>query len=367
MKILFLTSSRADFSIYEPLLEGLKNDTFFEVKILAFGTHLSKKHGYTADYIRSLGYQIDFEIDTTPQGDQAYDISDSIGKSIQLFAKFWQNHGNEFDWVFCLGDRYEMFAAIIAAVPFGIPFAHLHGGETSLGAIDQIFRHAISLSSQLHFVATQENKARLCQILGHSNGIHWVGSLALDRLNNFNFFSKEEFKQLFNFDFNKKAILVTIHPETVNLDRNIPNIKEMIKAIGLLHEYQFLVTLPNADTDGNKIRMALYEANDQLSNICLVENLGTKGYFSAMKWAKLLVGNTSSGIIEAASFGKYVINLGDRQLGRQAGPNVLHLPFDAIQIVDGVQQLEKKGDWEGGNVYFKEGATQAIITILKNE
>lgn len=367
MKILFLTSSRADFSIYEPLLEGLKKDTFFEVKMLAFGTHLSNNHGYTADYIRAAGYQIDYEIDTVPQGDQAYDISDSIGKSIQLFAKFWQQQGNEFDWVFCLGDRYEMFAAIIAAVPFNIPFAHLHGGETSLGAMDQIFRNSISLASQLHFVATEENKERLSQILGYQKGIHWVGSLALDRLHSFTFFSKEEFKDIFDFDFNQSSILVTLHPETVHVANNISNTAEMIKAMGLLPDYQFLVTLPNADTDGNKIRLALYKAKEELPNIHLVENLGTKGYFSAMKWAKLLLGNTSSGILEAASFGKYVINLGDRQLGRQAGPNVLHLPFDAQQMVDGVRQLVKKGDWEGGNVYYKEGATQAIISILKNE
>jgi len=365
MRVLFLTSSRADFGIYEPLIQAMKKDSFFEVSLCAFGTHLSSQHGYTAQYIREKGYTIDFELNTVPEGDSPYQISDSMGQTIQLFAEFWQSHSNDFDWVFCLGDRYEIFAAIMASVPFRIPLAHLHGGETSLGAIDQIFRHSISLASQLHFVATTANKQRLESILGTDSGIHWVGAMALDHLENFDFYSIEEFKEVYQFDFSKKSILVTVHPETSDFSNNSAYAKQLVEAMEALPDYQFLLTMPNADTDGMTIRKVLMEAKTRLANLYLYENLGTRGYFSAMKWSQLLLGNTSSGIIEAASFQKYVINLGDRQLGRQAGENVYHCPFDSKKIIGLVSQLEKKGPWTGGNIYQKNGAAKAIIEILK--
>lgn len=365
MNILFLTSSRADFGIYEPLLQAMRSDHFFKISICAFGTHLSKSHGYTAQYIRDKGYTIDYEIETVPESDSAFHISESIGQTTKSFAEFWKNHLNDFDWVFCLGDRYEMFAAVIAAVPFRIKFAHLHGGETSLGAIDEIFRHSISLSSTLHFVATQNNKKRLSQILGSDSAIHWVGALALDRLQEFNFLTTNEFHQKFNFDFSEKSILVTVHPETTDTTKNELHIAQLIAAMELLRDYQFLITLPNADTDGLKIRNALIMASHQLNNIFLYENLGQEGYFSAMKLCKMLLGNTSSGIIEAASFQKYVINLGNRQLGRQAGENVISCEFETKKIVDLVRIIESKGDWLGGNIYVKNGAANSIIEILK--
>lgn len=365
MKILFLTSSRADFGIYEPLLQAMRKDQDFEISICAFGTHLSKSHGYTAQYIRDRGYTIDYAIETVPESDSAFHISQSIGQTTKLFAEFWNNHQHDFDWVFCLGDRYEMFAAVIAAVPFRIKFAHLHGGETSLGAIDEIFRHSISLSSTLHFVATQKNQKRLADILGHDSAIHWVGALALDHLNDFKFLTANEFQKKFNFDFSKKTILVTVHPETSDISNNESHVDQLIAAMGLLQDYQFLITLPNADTDGLKIRKALIEASHQLKNLFLYENLGTEGYFSAMRLCKMLLGNTSSGIIEAASFQKYVINLGNRQLGRQAGENVVACQFETNQIVELVRMIERKGEWLGGNIYAKNGAANSIIEILK--
>lgn len=365
MRVLFLTSSRADFGIYEPLIRAMKKDAFFEVSICAFGTHLSSQHGYTATYIRDKGFTIDFELRTVPEGDSPYEISRSMGHTIELFAEFWQSHLNDFDWVFCLGDRYEMFAAIMASVPFRIPTAHLHGGETSLGAIDQIFRHSISLASQLHFVATYENKQRLESILGANTGIHWVGALALDHLENFEFYSVEDFKEVFQFDFSKKTILVTVHPETTDFSNNLAHTEQLVESMEALPDYQFLITMPNADTNGMTIRKVLLDAKSRLSNMYLYENLGTKGYFSAMKWSEMLLGNTSSGIIEAASFQKYVINLGNRQLGRQAGGNVYHCPFDSEKILHEIKQIEEKGPWIGGNIYQKDGAAKAIIEILK--
>jgi GDP/UDP-N,N'-diacetylbacillosamine 2-epimerase (hydrolysing) len=365
MKVVVLTSSRADFGIYLPLLRKLEKDPFFQLEIVAFGTHLSKEHGYTIDDIKRLGFKVKDKIETVPQDDSAYDIALSMGITTQKFADFWKKKKNNIDLALCLGDRYEMFAAVSAGIPFNIPFAHLHGGETTLGAIDNVFRHSISLASKLHFVATDSNEKRLIEILGTKNGIHCVGALSLDNLIDFEVLSLKEFEQNFEIDLSKKTILCTVHPETAGLVNNHQNIVELILAIEALDDYQFLITLPNADTYSMEIRMAMIIHLQFNKQVKLVENLGTKGYFSAMQHCAMLLGNTSSGIIEAASFGKYVVNLGDRQKGREAGQNVFQVPFNCDEITAKVREIEKSPNWTKGNLYDQGGAADRIIDVLK--
>ena len=365
MRILVLTSSRADFGIYLPLLKKLENDPFFQLEILAFGTHLSKAHGYTIDDIKRQGFKVQHKIETLPNDDSAFEIANSMGLATQKFAAFWEKKKKKIDLVLCLGDRYEMYAAVTAGIPFNLPFAHLHGGETTLGAIDNIFRHSISLASKLHFVATHSNGERLSEILGTQEGIHCVGALSLDNLKDIDILSLKEFEQNFQIDLSKKTILCTVHPETAGAVNNQQNIFELILVIEALKDYQFLITLPNADTHSMEIRMALiihFQYNPQVK---LVENLGTRGYFSAMQHCAMLLGNTSSGIIEAASFGKYVINLGDRQKGREAGENVFQTPFETGKIIDQVREIEHLPKWSKGNIYDNGGASNRIIEVLK--
>lgn len=365
MRIFVLTSSRADFGIYLPLLKKLENDPFFQLEIVAFGTHLSKTHGYTIDDIKRLGFKVQHKIETIPNDDSAFEIASSMGLTTQKFATFWEKKKKKIDLVLCLGDRYEMFAAVMSGIPFNLPFAHLHGGETTLGSIDNIFRHSISLASKLHFVATKSNGERLAEILGTQMGIHCVGALSLDNLKDIEILSLKEFEQNFQIDLSKMTILCTVHPETAGEVNNQQNIVELILAIEALKDYQFLITLPNADTHSMEIRMALiihFQYNPQVK---LVENLGTQGYFSAMQHCAMLLGNTSSGIIEAASFGKYVINLGDRQKGREVGENVFQIPFETEKIINQVREIEHLPEWSNGNIYDNGGASDRIIEVLK--
>ena len=180
MKIGILTSSRADFGIYYPLLKELKYDNFFEMEIIVFGTHLSEKFGLTKNEIFKAGFDVSHEIFTLPDSDSSLDIAISIGKSIEQFAQFWAEHS--YDLVFALGDRYEMFAAVTAASPFNQAFAHIHAGETTLGAVDNMYRHAISLMSDYLFVSTEEYKTRAAQIKGDDKNIFNVGALSIDNL-----------------------------------------------------------------------------------------------------------------------------------------------------------------------------------------
>ena len=368
MNIAVLTSSRADFGIYLPLLNKIKEDSFFNLEIIAFGTHLSEKHGYTKSNILDNGFNIKHEIETTPNDDSEEAISKSIGETIIKFATFWAQNKNTYDLVLCLGDRYEMFAAVTAGITFNIKFAHIHAGEKTLGAIDNVFRHSITFASQIHFTSTDFYKDRVIEMLDSENkNVTNVGALSLDTLAEFNPMSLDEMKSKFKMDLSKPTILTTFHPETVNAECNEFYSTELVKFISNSSNYQFLITMPNADTAGQLVRNKLINGLSSNPNVFLLENMGSKGYFSAMTHCSFLLGNTSSGIIEAASFHKYVVNLGDRQKGRIHGDNVIDCKIECDEIKNAVQKVESLTKWNGSNPYFIGGASTKIIDILKTK
>jgi len=367
-QIAILTSSRADYGIYLPLLNALKDDPDFDLKIIAFGTHLSPFHGYTLNQITRDGFEVHYQIESMLAGDSPNAISTAMALTALKFADFWRDHQHDFDLVFCLGDRYEMFAAVTAGIPFNISFAHLHGGEKTLGAIDNIFRHAITLASRYHFVSCEAHAKRVSELIESDKNIFNIGSLSLDNLNTLQILSKEEFFARFGVDLNQPSILVTVHPETISPEENSAYAAELAKTLLGLKNYQVLITLPNADTNGSVIRRRFMqlpaESNQRIS--CF-ENLGSQGYFTAMKYCAFLLGNTSSGIIEAASFRKWVINLGNRQKGRQQSENTLNIPFKEEKILQMINKIEQCPDYPGTNIYFKTNVATNILTILKEQ
>jgi len=367
MRVGVLTSSRADYGIYRPLLKALKEDSTFQLEIIAFGTHFSPYHGYTAKMIEQDGFTITHSINSLLINDDENSIASAVALTALKFADFWENHKQDYDVVFCLGDRYEMFGAVTAGIPFNIPFAHLHGGETTLGAIDNVYRHAISLASRYHFVSTDAYKERLQALLGTDQHIWVAGSLSLDNLKNFKILTIAEFKQRWNIDLNIPTVLITIHPETVNVNANNEYLRQAMAALtALTARYQLVVTMPNADTQGSVFRDGFQMLKTQHPHkVILIENFGTEGYFSCIQHSAFLLGNTSSGILEAASFRKYVVNIGDRQKGRLAGDNVLHVPFNTDAILNAVAVIEKDPAFKGENIYDKGGAVALIISSLK--
>jgi GDP/UDP-N,N'-diacetylbacillosamine 2-epimerase (hydrolysing) len=365
MKIGVLTSSRADFGIYLPLLKRLKEDVFFDLSIIAFGTHLSSFHGETLKNIKEAGFEVKHTIESMLLTDSPESISTALGLTTIKFADFWKQYSTTFDLVFCLGDRYEMFAAVTSGIAFNIAFAHLHGGETTLGAIDNVFRHGITLSSKYHFVSTHEYAERVANIISSNDNIHYVGALSLDNLSNINLLSIEQFRNKWGVDFSKETILMTFHPETVNIKNNVTYVEELVSVIKGNPLFQFLITLPNADTSGTAVRKILIDSLSYNDKVYLIENLGSQSYFSAMKHCSFLLGNTSSGIIEAASFGKYVINLGDRQKGRAFGENVIQTQINISAIQSAINRLSVLGSYKGENIYYKEDSAKQIISILK--
>lgn len=364
MRIGILTSSRADYGIYIPLLEELKKDTFFDLQIIAFGTHLSKKHDFTIKNIVKDEYKIIHKINTFINDDSKKGIVDSYSKTISEFSKFWSK--NKFDLVFCLGDRFEMSAAVQSSIPFGVTLAHISGGETTLGAIDNIYRHQITLASKIHFVSINSNFKKVVQLTGSSNHIYNVGSLSLNNIELFKATDKSTFFDKFGIK-NGPYILVTIHPETVSVESNLLYAKEFSKALSeICKEINVIITMPNADTLGSVYRKEINNLRDNNQNsILLIENFGKKHYFNAMNYSTLLLGNTSSGIIEAASFGKYFINVGDRQKGRTQSLNVYDVNFDSYNIIKTTLKLLSYDPYSGENIYFKKQSAKKIITTLK--
>ncbi len=364
MKIGVLTSSRADFGIYLPLLKKLHNDNFFNLEIIAFGTHLSKLHGFTLKQIENQNFLKIHSIASLISFDDEQAIATSYALTVLKFSDFWQIH--KYDIVLSLGDRFEMSAAVQAGIPFNVKFAHIHGGETTLGAIDNVYRHQISLASKLHFTSTEEFKKKVIQLTGIANNVFNVGSLSLDEIEKFNPIPKDDFLRKFNIP-DEDFVLITFHPETLNLESNIKFASEMRRALIKLSSKLFLIiTMPNADTNGSIYRAEIEQIKKEVPNrVICIENFGKENYFSAMKYSRLLIGNTSSGIIEAATFGKYVVNVGDRQKGRLQSENIINTKFLEQDILESAYQILQKGSFEGVNKYFKNNSADLIVNLIK--
>lgn len=366
MKIGVLTSSRADFGIYTPLLKELSEDSYFKLHLIAFGTHLSSKHGATIEEIRATNLGEIHEVRTLVKDGSPVDIAHSYVDVVAKFAEFWNQHS--FDLVLCLGDRYEMSAAIQASIPYGVKLAHFHGGETTLGAIDNIYRHQISLVAKYHFTAAEPFSKKLTELLDHGNTsrIITTGSMSLANLTKEPILSLDDFLQKFRIS-TSEFVLCTIHPETVGFEKNEQYAKETYSTLKELStKIHLVINYPNADTNGNLFRNELAKLQEENANVTMIESFGKIGYFSAMKYARFLLGNSSSGIIEAASFNKMVINIGERQAGRLRSKNTIDVPFDKGEIIDAFSELMQTNcEYSGENVYVKNDTLAIIINALR--
>jgi GDP/UDP-N,N'-diacetylbacillosamine 2-epimerase (hydrolysing) len=259
-----------------------------------------------------------------------------------------------------------MSAAVQAGIPFGVKFAHIHGGETTLGAIDNIFRHQITHASILHFTATDLFSNKVCELIGSNFNVYTVGSLSLDGIEKFSPIEKKHFYENFKLP-NQDFALVTFHPETINSNANKVAAVEMRAALAQLTEKLFLViTMPNADAMGSVFRKEIdLLKNEFPQQVLCIENFGKENYFNAMYYAKILIGNTSSGIIEAASFNKYVVNVGDRQKGRAKSGNCIDTPFINEKINNAINKALVLNVFKGDNIYYKLDTVQVIINTLK--
>lgn len=364
-KIGILSCGRSDFNIYLPLLKYLEDSNDFDLSIIAFGTHTSHFHGYSLKLFHEQGFKKIISVDALLSDDKQDSIAISMGLTQIRMTEIWRNE--IFDILICLGDRYEMFAAISSSLPFNLKVIHLHGGEKTLGAIDNSFRHAITAMSDIHLTSCDAHMERVKEIIEPESykNVYNVGSLSLVNPDINNLMSKKEFFDKFKYDFKNPTILCTYHPETKNYESNIQNVKQLIKFFENT-SYHILFTLPNNDSMGAKLRELIIEYSKTNKKLRPYDFLGSRGYYSAMSHAKFMIGNTSSGIIEAASFGCYVVNVGNRQQGRQCSDNIYHVDCEYQEISKAISKIESKGKYLGDNIYQKKNSLEMIIDIIKN-
>jgi len=363
--IQIFSSSRADYGILKPLIHALSACEEFICTIVAFGSHTIKDSTPSLKEIHHDKYLPITEIKTQDVGQQPEDVSRAMASTIQAISEHIVCHKP--DLIICLGDRFEMFAAITATVPFQIQIAHIHGGEETSGAIDNELRHAISLFSSYHFACTDRYADRIKEITGKQEHVYNVGALSIENLQEIEYFSIDEFKSVFGIDMSRPTILSTFHPETVAYHENLRYVDELIKAFKQLNKYQIVITMPNLDTAHNDVRSRLQTFVDETAYAVGVESLGMRGYLSCMKRCEFLIGNTSSGFIEASYFPKWVVNLGARQDGRIRTTNILDVKNITMQnILNAVDKIEHNRVNFFSHPYGNGQTSSSIVNILKN-
>lgn len=329
-KVSVITTSRADFGIYTSVLEHLSLIDDIDLGLIVSGMHLPASFGNTLKVIEKSKYQIHSKFECL----MASDTPEAIAKSMGLgtLAAGQALIDIRPDLVVALGDRFEMHAIALAALPFGIPIAHIHGGEETEGAIDNALRHSLSKLSHLHFCSTEMSARRILQMGEHPDLVYVSGAPALDQLETIPRLTREQLDQQFGIPPMEDFLLVTFHPETLNINKSTETLEILLE---LLSNQQIpsVFTLSNADTHGGYFNQKIkeYVFRNKTKSI-LVESFGQAGYFSAMSHAKAMIGNSSSGIIEAASFNLPVVNIGDRQKGRERSANTIDCAPNAPAI-----------------------------------
>lgn len=315
-----VTTSRADYGIYRPVLREIAQRPELELRLLITGSHLSDQFGMTVNEIESDGFDTSGRVELCMSSDTPEAIVTSTGQAMMGFAEYYR--GVRPDLLLVLGDRYEMHAAVTAAVPFLIPVAHIHGGELTEGAIDDALRHSITKLSHLHFPATVAYANRIAQMGEETWRITVSGAPSLDNLKTFTPVGEAELSERVGLDIREPFLLATYHPVTLENENVEAKFEEMLSALSQLN-LPVILTYPGADAGSARIISTLeaYAAQSKRSRV--FRSLGSHVYFSLMDRAAALVGNSSSGIIEAASFHLPVVNIGNRQAGRLRPANVI--------------------------------------------
>ena len=363
-----VTGGRSDYGIYAPILRRIKTDSTLRLMLFVTGMHLAPKFGSTIKDIETDGFPITEQIDISLTSDTPEAIANSMGVGMIGFSQAYVRSRPEI--LLVLGDRFEMFAAAAAALPSKIPVAHIHGGELTYGAIDDAIRHAITKLAHLHFVATQEYARRVEQLGEEPWRVTVSGAPSLDNLHEMPSLTRTELERRLKFDLRQPPLLVTYHPVTLEYERTSWQIAELLSA---LHELSMPVvfTMPNADTANATIVAGIQGYVTSHSNSCLVANLGTQSYFEMMRLAAAMVGNSSSGIVEAPSFALPVVNIGIRQDGRFRAANVIDVACSKDSIVYGVRKA-LSSNFKAGlkglpNPYGDGHAAERIVQRLKTQ
>lgn len=330
-----VTSSRADYGLLRNVLFKLKEKSEVVTKVVVTGTHLSIEFGNTYHEIENDGICIDKKIEILFNSDNKSSISKSMGLAMFEFSTYFAE--NTFDLLIVLGDRFETMAICIAAINQNIPIAHLYGGEITEGSLDEIYRHAITKMSYLHFTSTLEHRNRVIQLGEDPRRVFSVGAMGVENAMLTPTLTLSQLEQTLHFDLCKPYALVTYHSSSDEY-KEIANISNLLSALESIENLHFIFTKSNADSGGRMINNRLYEYTRKNSKkAILVDSMGTTNYLSALKYCQMVIGNSSSGLVEAPCYGRPTINIGERQKGRTRGETIIDCDNEIDSIINAIE------------------------------
>lgn len=368
-EIAILTATRAEYGLLKPIIDALNKNDDFSVKVIVTGAHLSPEFGLTYKDIENDGIKIDKKTEILLSSDTPAAISKNMGLAMIGFADYFTERKP--DALMVLGDRYETLAVCCAAMNERIPVIHLYGGETTEGAVDEAVRHAITKMSYLHFTSTDEYRKRIIQLGESPERVFTVGGTGTENALKTPLMSKEDLEKSLDFTLDRDYAVVTFHP--VTLEKNTAKIqfRELLKALDKHSEMKYIITKTGADADGRIINNMIDEFANSNDNVCAVSSLGLRRYLSALKYCKTVIGNSSSGLLEAPSFKIPTVNIGDRQRGRIRAESVI----DCAPVCDDIcRAIDKATDAEfiklankAKNPYGNGNTSEKIVCILKDK
>lgn len=368
-RICIVTATRAEYGLLKPIIEKLSSEKEFDIQVVVTGAHLSPEFGLTYREIEKDGVIINKKIEMLLSSDTAVAISKSMGLALISFAEYFFEIKP--DAVLLLGDRYENLSIASAAMNEGIPIIHLYGGETTEGAIDEVIRHSITKMSYIHMVSTQEYCRRIIQMGENPERVFCVGAMGVENAVHASLMKIENLEKELQIELEHPYAIVTFHPVTLEKDSAGIQIKELLKALEEFPELNFIITKANADKGGRIINQLLEEYALINKNVKVYDSLGAIRYLSVMKYSKMVIGNSSSGLIEAPSFHIPTINIGERQKGRIRGKSVIDCLPENGDIIRAMKRALKKEFIEeiaeAENPYGDGNTSDKIIEILKKE
>jgi len=365
-KISVTTGSRSEYGILRPLLKAISTNDILELFLIVGGMHLSEKHGMTINEIKKDGFKIFATVDMIPKGNSTYDMAEALGKGISSFAKIFHKLRPDINLI--LGDRDEALASALAAYHMNIPNAHIHGGDKSKAGIDEYNRHCITKISNIHFAATRKSKERIIKMGENPKYVFLTGSPSIDEVVTNKITNKSDLEIKYGLRFTGKEILLLQHPVTTQTEHSGKQIITTLKAISKLGNTTIAIA-PNSDAGNKKIFEYLESFSKKYKFIKMYPSLPRADYLGMLKNCAVLVGNSSSGIIECSYFNTQVVNIGIRQEGRERGKNVIDVQNESVNSIYSaiIKALKRKSrkDVINEHIYGKGNASATIIRYLE--